>query len=131
MALQSVSSVRTWALRSSVLSLANTCSIGLKSGLYGGKYRSAADIAKSLRGKSTTDKYLNPRGLRILSALDQVAAGIGQTPARVAVAWLVARPGVTSPIASATSLAQLADLVAAAQLVLPPDAIATLDTASA
>ena len=103
----------------------------LAAGFLSGKYRSAADIAKSLRGKSTTDKYLNPRGLRILSALDQVAAGIGQTPARVAVAWLVARPSVTSPIASATSLAQLADLVAAAQMVLPPDAIATLNKASA
>ncbi len=103
----------------------------LAAGFLTGKYRSADDIAKSKRGKSTTDKYLNERGLRILVALDDVAAGLGATPGRVAVAWLLARPGVTSPIASATSLAQLADLVAASRLVLPADAIAQLNAASA
>ena len=68
--------------------------------------------------QDTVGKYLNPRGLRILAALDEVAAGTGSTPARVAVAWLMAQPGITSPIASATSLEQLAELTAAAQLVL-------------
>jgi aryl-alcohol dehydrogenase-like predicted oxidoreductase len=75
-------------------------------------------------------KYLNPRGLRILSALDQVAANTASTPAQVAVAWVMAQPGVTSPIASATSLEQLRELTAAAQLVLPPQALALLDKAS-
>ena len=103
----------------------------LAAGFLTGKYRSAADQAKSARGKNTVAKYLNPRGLRILAALDQVAAQTGSKPASIALAWLLARPGVTSPIASATSVAQLGELVAAAQLVLEPQAIALLDKASA
>lgn len=103
----------------------------LAAGFLTGKYRSAADEAKSARGKNTTAKYLNERGLRILAALDEVAARLNSTPARVAVAWLLAQPGVTSPIASATSLAQLADLVAATRLRLDPAALALLQTASA
>jgi len=104
----------------------------LAAGFLTGKYRSAADIDKSKRGKSTIDKYLNERGLRILAALDEVAAGLdGATPARVAVAWLLVQPGVTSPIASATSLEQLAELGRAAQLKLPADAIERLNKASA
>ena len=92
----------------------------LAAGFLTGKYRTAADAAKSPRGKTTVGKYLNPRGLRILAALDEVAAGTGSTPARVAVAWVMAQPGITAPIASATSLEQLAELTAAAQLVLDP-----------
>ena len=102
----------------------------LAAGFLTGKYRTAADAAKSPRGKTTVGKYLNPRGLRILAALDEVAAGTGSTPARVAVAWVMAQPGITSPIASATSLEQLAELTAAAQLVLDPKALALLDQAS-
>jgi aryl-alcohol dehydrogenase-like predicted oxidoreductase len=104
----------------------------LAAGFLSGKYRSAADVDKSKRGKNTIDKYLNERGLRILAALDEVAAGLdGATPARVAVAWLLVQPGVTSPIASATSLEQLAELGRAAQLKLPADAIERLNKASA
>jgi aryl-alcohol dehydrogenase-like predicted oxidoreductase len=103
----------------------------LASGFLTGKYRSATDAAKSPRGKTAIGKYLNARGLRILAALDEVAAATGSTPGRVALAWLLARPGVTSPIASATSIAQLGELTAAAQLVLSVDAVALLDKASA
>jgi aryl-alcohol dehydrogenase-like predicted oxidoreductase len=103
----------------------------LASGFLTGKYRSAADAGKSARGKTTIAKYLNPRGLRILAALDEVAAGAGSTPGSVAIAWLLTRPGVTAPIASATSLAQLRELAAAAQLILGAQAMALLDKASA
>ncbi|RYF61554.1 MAG: aldo/keto reductase, partial [Comamonadaceae bacterium] len=70
---------------------------------------------------STTGKYLNERGLRILAALDEAAAAHeGATPAQVALAWQIARPSVTAPIASATSLAQLEELVRGARLQLSP-----------
>ena len=78
----------------------------LAAGFLTGKYRAKADFAKSARGPGM-DKFLNARGLRILDALDQTAQRVGATPAQVALAWLMARPGVTAPIASATSLAQL------------------------
>ena len=103
----------------------------LAAGFLTGKYRTPADAAKSPRGKTTVDKYLNPRGLRILAALDEVAAGTASTPARVAIAWVMAQPGITSPIASATSLDQLHELTAAAQLTLDAKALARLDQASA
>ncbi len=89
----------------------------LASGFLTGKYRSKGDLGKSARG-SAAKKYLNPRGLEILNALDAVAATIGATPGQVALAWLIARPGITAPIASATSPAQLAELVGAAALRL-------------
>ncbi|MBN9407812.1 MAG: aldo/keto reductase [Burkholderiales bacterium] len=103
----------------------------LAAGFLTGKYRTAADAGKSARGQSTTAKYLNERGLRILAALDAEAARVGATPGQVALAWQIARPGITAPIASATSLAQLADLAAAAHVVLDTAAIARLDAASA
>lgn len=102
----------------------------LASGFLTGKYRSAADCAGSARGGWVKD-YLNPRGLRILAALDEVAARHGAQPAEVALAWLMARPGVTAPIASATRLAQLEGLIRATQLRLNADDIAALDAASA
>jgi len=102
----------------------------LAAGFLTGKYRSEADFAKSPRG-SGMNKYLNPRGLRILAALDAVASRFRVTPAQVALAWLIHRPGVTAPIASATSVAQLDQLIAATRLGLDADAIATLDRASA
>jgi aryl-alcohol dehydrogenase-like predicted oxidoreductase len=74
--------------------------------------------------------YLNPRGLRILKGLDEVAARYRATPAQVALAWLMARPSVTAPIASATSVEQLKDITAAAALVLDEEAIRVLDAAS-
>ena len=76
------------------------------------------------------DKYLDDRGRRILAALDEVAGSAGATPAQVALAWLMARPTVTAPIASATSVEQLADLAAACELVLDETAMAQLDAAS-
>ena len=103
----------------------------LAAGFLTGKYRSEADAAKSARGASTTKKYLNPRGLRILAALDEVAKTRGATPGQVALAWQIARPAITAPIASATSAGQLDELVAAARLPLDAEAIALLDEASA
>lgn len=102
----------------------------LAAGFLTGKYRTSEDAVKSARGKSTVAKYLNERGLAILAALDRVAEACASTPARVATAWVMAQPGVTSPIASATSLEQLTELVAAAQLRLDTGALALLDAAS-
>jgi aryl-alcohol dehydrogenase-like predicted oxidoreductase len=103
----------------------------LAAGFLTGKYRSADDASRSKRGASTTAKYLNERGLRILTALDEVSARSNCTPAQAAIAWVMAQPAVTSPIASATSLEQLADLVEAAQIKLDADALAALNAASA
>ena len=102
----------------------------LARGFLSGKYRSEADLGKSPRGQGVK-QYLNPHGLRVLGALDIVAQQLGATPAQVALAWQIARPSITAPIASATSLAQLADLVAAARVALDGDAIRTLNEASA
>ena len=102
----------------------------LAMGFLSGKYRSEADLGKSRRGGGVS-QYLNPRGFAILDALDAVAARHGATPAEVALAWVIAQPGVTAPIASATSLEQLASLVRATELALGPDDLAALDAASA
>jgi aryl-alcohol dehydrogenase-like predicted oxidoreductase len=102
----------------------------LAAGFLTGKYRSEADFAKSARGAGM-GKYLNARGLRILAALDDVARQTNATPAQVALAWLIARPGVTAPIASATSIAQLTELIAATRIELARDAMLLLDQASA
>ena len=103
----------------------------LAAGFLTGKYRTAFDSSKSPRGKSAVAKYLNPRGLKILAALDDVAQRRHASPAQVALAWQMARPGITAPIASATSLAQLADLVAATRLTLTAADTETLNIASA
>ncbi|MGY4801006.1 aldo/keto reductase [Teichococcus aerofrigidensis] len=102
----------------------------LASGFLSGKYRSEADLGQSQRGQGIA-KYLNPRGLAILAALDEVAERHGARPAEVALAWLIAREGVTAPIASATSRTQLESLVRAVSLTLRPEDIARLDQASA
>ncbi len=102
---------------------------GLASGFLTGKYRSEADFGKSQRG-GRMGSYLNPRGLRILGALDAVSERYGANPAQVALAWLMARPGLTAPIASATSVEQVEDLVASTRLDLDADAISALDEAS-
>jgi len=102
----------------------------LAAGFLTGKYRSEADAGKSARGANTTKKYLNARGLRILDALDAVAATHGATPAQVAIAWQIAQPAVTAPIASATSIAQLDELTKAALLKLDDAALASLTEAS-
>jgi aryl-alcohol dehydrogenase-like predicted oxidoreductase len=101
----------------------------LASGFLTGKYRSTADLGKSPRGQGVK-KYLNERGFGILAALDEVAAQYSATPAQIALAWLIARPSVTAPIASATSLKQLKELTAAVDLELDRDSIARLDRAS-
>lgn len=103
----------------------------LASGFLSGKYRSAADAAKSARGQGVVERYLNPRGLAILEALDQVAEAHRTTAGQVALAWLIARPGVTSPIVSATSVEQVAELASATRLTLTPREIEQLNTASA
>ncbi len=103
----------------------------LASGFLTGKYRSAADAGLSARGGGIVKKYLNERGLRILAALDQVAAEHHTVPAVIALAWLIARPSVTAPIASATSVAQLHELAQSAHIRLSSEQIATLDAASA
>ncbi|TIT25446.1 MAG: aldo/keto reductase, partial [Mesorhizobium sp.] len=102
----------------------------LAKGFLSGKYRSEADLGKSARGDDVKT-YLNVRGMRILAALDAVSARHSAKPADVALAWVIARPGVTAPIASATTLDQVDSLVRAVSLNLSPDDIADLDSASA
>jgi aryl-alcohol dehydrogenase-like predicted oxidoreductase len=102
----------------------------LASGFLTGKYRSEADLSKSPRGQGVK-KYLNERGFRILAALDQVAQNLHATQGKVALAWLLARPSITAPIASATSVEQLHDLVDATNLKLDAASIELLNQASA
>jgi aryl-alcohol dehydrogenase-like predicted oxidoreductase len=102
---------------------------GLASGFLTGKYRSDADFGKSVRGGRMA-AYLDDRGRRILAALDAVAARKHATPAQIALAWLMARPGITAPIASATSVEQIRDLVQATEVRLDNEDVAQLDQAS-
>ncbi|MDE1895137.1 MAG: aldo/keto reductase [Xanthomonadaceae bacterium] len=102
----------------------------LASGFLSGKYRKLDDLAKSRARGAAVGKYLNRQGLQVLAALDAVAAAHRATPAQVALAWLMARPGITAPIASATSVEQLNELVGAAELALTRNEIAQLDLAS-
>lgn len=101
----------------------------LASGFLTGKYRSENDLSNRARGRMVK-KYLNERGLRILNALDELAKRLHSTPARISLAWLIARPGVTAPIASATSLEQLNDLFEATKLKLDDSSIQLLNQAS-
>lgn len=103
----------------------------LASGFLSGKYRTQADLAKSVARGGGVAKYLNPKGLAVLDALDKVAAAHHAKPSQVALAWLMARPGITAPIASATTLDQLQELIGATTLELHKDDIALLDKASA
>ena len=102
----------------------------LASGFLTGKYRTPADTEGRARGEDVA-RYLDDRGLRILAALDRVAAETGASPAEITLAWLMAKPAVTAPIASATSLAQLASLMKAAALALSAEQLAMLDAAGA
>jgi aryl-alcohol dehydrogenase-like predicted oxidoreductase len=102
---------------------------GLARGFLTGKYRSKADLSKSVRGEGVKP-YMNDRGYAVLRALDEVGQRLGATPAQVALAWQMAQPGITAPIASATQLSQLQELLGAASLVLDADALAALDQAS-
>jgi aryl-alcohol dehydrogenase-like predicted oxidoreductase len=108
-----------------------TSYFSLAKGFLSGKYRSPADFGKSAARGDEMKSYLNERGLRILAALDAVAKARNAKPAQVAIAWLIARPGVVAPIASATSVEQLQDLVKAAELDLSAQDIEQLDRASA
>ena len=103
----------------------------LASGFLSGKYRSKEDASKSKRGAGVVEKYLNDRGHKILKALDDVAEKHRASPTQVSLAWLIARPGITAPIVSATSLDQLKELSLATQLKLDPQDIETLNQASA
>jgi aryl-alcohol dehydrogenase-like predicted oxidoreductase len=103
----------------------------LAAGFLTGKYRSLDDLGKSAARAPRIKDFLNTRGLTILKALDEVAARHAATPAQVSLAWLMARPCVTAPIVSATSPAQLDEILKAAQLKLAPADIAALDKASA
>jgi aryl-alcohol dehydrogenase-like predicted oxidoreductase len=104
---------------------------GLAAGFLTGKYRSEADLANSATRGGSVQRYLNAQGFAVVDALREQAKRLKATPAQVALAWLIARPSITAPIASATSLAQLEDLVQAAALQLDAEAIAALDQASA
>jgi aryl-alcohol dehydrogenase-like predicted oxidoreductase len=101
----------------------------LASGFLTGKYRSANDAVASVRGNKAVG-YLDEKGKRILAVLDQLAAAHKVRPAAIALAWLIARPSVTAPIASATSIEQLSDIAAAVHVKLSSDDIAALDRAS-
>ena len=103
----------------------------LAKGFLSGKYRSEADLGKSLRGERSVKPYLAPRGFRILQALDDMAAAKGVKPAEVAVAWLMHKTAVTAPIASATTLEQMESLVRSAQVTLSHQDMAQLDAAGA
>ncbi|KAB8307332.1 aldo/keto reductase [Erwinia endophytica] len=102
----------------------------LASGFLSGKYRKPEDASKSQRGDGVVQKYLNPRGLNILAALDKVAAAHNATPTQVTLAWEMARPGITAPIVSVTSLAQLDELTKAVTLQLSDADIRELSEAS-
>lgn len=103
----------------------------LASGFLSGKYRSEADLGKSAARAAAVQKFLNPRGFGVLAALDEVAKEHRATPSQVALAWLIARPGITAPIASATNAEQLNELLGAVRLQLSANEIAQLDAASA
>jgi aryl-alcohol dehydrogenase-like predicted oxidoreductase len=102
----------------------------LANGFLTGKYRSHADLGKSPRGLRNI-AYLEGRGMRVLESLDAVAAETGAALATIALAWTMAQPGITAPIASATSLEQLAEITAALDFTLTPEQLARLDSASA
>jgi len=102
----------------------------LAAGFLTGKYRSADDLGKSPRGGGVK-KYLNDKGFGVLKALDELSEAHGATPAQVAAAWVMAKPGITAAIASATSMEQIKDLLAAAHLKLTADDMAKLDKVSA
>src|ERR1035437_3597540 len=102
----------------------------LAAGFLTGKYRSQQDAEKAKRG-AMVQKYLNEWGFRVVGALDEVANAQSSTPARVALAWLLATPGITAPIASATNANQLADLVGATKLKLDTESIQKLNVVSA
>ena len=103
----------------------------LGSGFLSGKYHRGRDLPKTARAGNVQKTYMTDRGFTVLEAVEKVAAAAGATPAQVALSWLAHRPGITAPIASATSVTQLKELVGGIELQLDSDARATLDRASA
>jgi aryl-alcohol dehydrogenase-like predicted oxidoreductase len=102
----------------------------LASGFLTGKYRSNVDLSKSKRG-GMVGKYINERGMRILSALDQIARQLNSTPSKISLAWLMARRGITAPISSVTNLEQLDELLESVNLKLDHSSVDLLDKAGA
>jgi aryl-alcohol dehydrogenase-like predicted oxidoreductase len=103
----------------------------LGSGFLSGKYRRGADLPATARAAGVQKAYMTERGFAVLEAVEKVAAGAGATPAQVALSWLAHRPGITAPIASATSVEQLRELLGGIELKLDEDARSALDRASA
>jgi aryl-alcohol dehydrogenase-like predicted oxidoreductase len=101
---------------------------GLAAGFLTGKYRSEADLEGRSRGR-TVGRYLDDKGRRVLAALDEAARAVGASQAQVALAWIMAHPSITAPLASATSVAQLTELMGAARLKLPTEVIEKLNAA--
>jgi aryl-alcohol dehydrogenase-like predicted oxidoreductase len=102
----------------------------IAAGFLTGKYRTPEDAAKSARGANTVKKYLNDRGLKIIAALDEASKLTGAPAARIAIAWVMAQPGITAPIASASNLEQLQEITQAAQLKLDAEILSLLGRAS-
>jgi aryl-alcohol dehydrogenase-like predicted oxidoreductase len=103
----------------------------LASGFLSGKYRKGADKPATARAAGVEKIYMNDRGFRVLAAIEKVAAAVNATPAQVSLSWLAHRPGITAPIASATRVVQLKELVGGIELKLDAEATAALDQASA
>ncbi len=103
----------------------------LASGFLSGKYHRGGDLPATARAAGVQKTYMNERGFAVLAAVEKVAAGVGATPAQVALSWLAHRPGITAPIASATSVTQLREIVGAVELKFDAENTATLDQASA
>lgn len=102
----------------------------LAAGFLTGKYRTEADLGQSTRGSRVGTSYLNERGLKILDAMDLVAARYAVKPGQIAVAWLMAQPSITAPIASSSKIEQLEELIKATSIVLDQDALDALNKAS-
>ena len=103
----------------------------LAGGFLSGKYRSGQPLPTTARAGGVQKTYMNDRGFAVLAAVEKVASKVGATPAQVALSWLAHRPGITAPIASATSPAQLKEIVGAIDLKLDDEATGALDQASA
>jgi aryl-alcohol dehydrogenase-like predicted oxidoreductase len=102
----------------------------LARGFLTGKYAPGKPLPQSHRAQQVQSLYMNERGFRILAEVEQVASRYHATPAQVALAWIIARPGVTAPIASATSVEQVRELLKAVELQLDEEAITGLNKAS-
>ncbi|MGH2363620.1 MAG: aldo/keto reductase [Chloroflexota bacterium] len=103
---------------------------GLASGFLSGKYRKGAPLPKSGRAAAVERGYMNDRGFAILDQVERAALAHSATPAQVALAWVLARPSITAPIASATTPEQVRDLLGAAEVTLSAESLAALDAAS-